>query len=118
MSDQIKSTSFLGWSGVAAGVLLLGATVGTFLAFLDSMKPSEDWLRGFTKIPASVDVLVHSTYEDPSVVTFDPDVVGATDIAHFARELCAAETAEFSLVRPRLAQRLTGRARAHIFCWR
>ena len=70
----------------------------------------------FAKIPDGLSVILFSTYEDPNVVAYDPDVLDAEGLATFANDLCGHNQARTEHVSPYIFQRVQGHKRAHIFC--
>ena len=70
----------------------------------------------FADIPSGLKVILFSLKDDPQVVTYDPDNLSHQALTVFAADLCDSEQAHVKPVSPRLAQRLQGRNRAHIYC--
>ena len=70
----------------------------------------------FADIPNGLSVILFSTYEDPNVVAYDPDILDPEALASLANDLCDRDKARIELVSPFVLQRIQGRNRAHIFC--
>ena len=70
----------------------------------------------YALIPDGLKVILYSLKDDPQVVTYGPDRLSPNALALFAADLCDFDQPRVAPVRPRLAQWLQGRKRAHIFC--
>ena len=88
------------------------AEVTTTVALLPTVVFSGTHADQFADIPDGPKVILFSPYEDPNVVTSDPDTLTETDLARFSTDLRNSDNARVAPVTPRLAQWLQGRKRA------